>query len=239
MEHQLDRIKNWGFKYADVTDSTDGGSMGVEYGFAAVASLDANPFDLKRMFESRGLTITSYCAHANLLDPTAPWHFGTMQIIKAVRNAAAIGVKHVITSEGDPKTEFGHNLTEKEALFLIRERLYEPLRMAADHGVKILMEPHGKYTDSIDTWRRFWNCATRRRWRVNMDSGNSWLGGTDPVAMVKRLGSKIEHVHWKDWPKEMEANRGKMFGAGMSGIPLGTGVVDIKGVYERARRGGL
>lgn len=232
LEHQLDRIQNWGFKYADITDSTDGGSMGVEYGFAAVASLDANPFDLKRMFESRGLTITSYCAHANLLDPTAPWHFGTMQIIKAVRNAAAIGVKHVITSEGDPKTEFGHNLTEKEALFLIRERLYEPLRMAADHGVKILLEPHGKYTDSIDTMEKILELCNSPALAVNMDSGNSWLGGTDPVEMVKRLGSKIEHVHWKDWPAEMEANRGKMFGAGMSGIPLGSGVVDIKGVYN-------
>ena len=58
------------------------------------------------------------------------------------------------------------------------------------------------------------------------------VGGTDPIEMVKRLGSKIEHVHWKDWPAEMEVNRGKMFGAGMSGIPLGTGVVDIKGVYN-------
>ena len=232
LEHQLDRIRDWGFKYADITDSTDGGSMGVEYGFAAVASLDANPFDLKRMFESRGLTITSYCAHANLLDPTAPWHFGTMQVIKAVRNAAAIGVKHVITSEGDPKTDFGHNLTEKEALFLIRERLYEPLRMAVDHGVKILLEPHGKYTDSIDYMEKILEECNSPALGVNMDSGNSWLGGTDPVEMVKRLGSKIEHVHWKDWPAEMEANRGKMFGAGMSGIPLGTGVVDIKGVYE-------
>ena len=232
LEHQLDRIQNWGFKYADITDSTDGGSMGVEYGFAAVASLDANPFDLKRMFESRGLTITSYCAHANLLDPTAPWHFGTMQIIKAVRNAAAIGIKHVITSEGDPKTEFGHNLTEKEALFLIRERLYEPLRMAVDHGVKILLEPHGKYTDSIDHMEKILELCNSPALAVNMDSGNSWLGGTDPIEMVKRLGSKIEHVHWKDWPVEMEAKRGKMFGAGMSGIPLGTGVVDIKGVYD-------
>jgi inosose dehydratase len=238
LEHQLDRIKDWGFKYADITDSTDGGSMGVEYGFAAVASLDANPFDLKRMFESRGLTITSYCAHANLLDPTAPWHFGTMQVIKAVRNAAAIGVKHVITSEGDPKTEFGHDLTEKEALFLIRERLYEPLRMAVDHGVKILLEPHGRYTDSIDHMEKILELCNSPALAVNMDSGNSWLGGTDPVEMVKRLGRKIEHVHWKDWPAEMEANRGKMFGAGMSGIPLGTGVVDIKGVYEALVKAG-
>jgi inosose dehydratase len=28
------------------------------------------------------------------------------------------------------------------------------------------------------------------------------------------------------------ANRGKQFGAGMSGIALGTGVVDVKGVFN-------
>jgi inosose dehydratase len=232
LDHQLDRIKGWGFKYGDVTDGSDGGSMGVEYGFAAVASLDANPFDIKRLFEERGLTITTWCAHANLLDASAPWRFGTMQVIKAVRNAGAIGVEHVITSEGDPKTSFGEHLTDKEALFLIRERLYEPLRMAEDFGVKILLEPHGKYTDDIDHMEKILELCDSQALGVNFDSGNSWLGGTDPVAMVNRLHDKIEHVHWKDWPAEMEARRGKQFGAGMSGIPLGTGVVDIKGVFN-------
>lgn len=232
LDHQLSRIQEWGFKYADVTDNTDGGCLGVEFGFTAVASLDANPFDLKRMFEQHGLTITSYCAHANLLDPTAPWRYGTAQIMKAVRAAAAMGVKHVITTEGDPKTEFGHNLSEREALFSIREKLYEPLRLAADYGVKILLEPHGKYTDSVDYMEKILELCNSEALGINMDTGNCWLGGGDPVEMIKRLGSKIEHVHWKDWPAEMEAQRGKVFGAGMSIIPLGTGVVDIKGAFE-------
>lgn len=238
LDHQLGRIQEWGFKYADVTDNTDGGCLGVEFGFTAVASLDANPFDLKRMFEQHGLTITSYCAHANLLDPAAPWRYGTAQIIKAVRAAAAMGVKHVITTEGDPKTEFGHNLSEREALFSIREKLYEPLRMAADYGVKILLEPHGKYTDSVDYMEKILELCNSEALGINMDTGNCWLGGGDPVEMIKRLGSKIEHVHWKDWPAEMEAQRGKVFGAGMSIIPLGTGVVDIKGSFEALKAAG-
>jgi inosose dehydratase len=238
LDHQLGRIQEWGFKYADVTDNTDGGCLGVEFGFTAVASLDANPFDLKRMFERHGLTITSYCAHANLLDPAAPWRYGTAQIIKAVRAAAAMGVKHVITTEGDPKTEFGHNLSEREALFSIREKLYEPLRLAADYGVKILLEPHGKYTDSVDQMEKILELCNSDALGVNMDTGNCWLGGGDPVEMIKRLGSKIEHVHWKDWPAEMEAQRGKVFGAGMALIPLGTGVVDIKGAFEALKAAG-
>lgn len=239
LDHQLERIRGWGFKYADVTDNTDGACLGVEFGFTAVASLDANPFDLKRMFEKHGLTITSFCAHANLLDPTAPWRYGTAQIIKAVRAAAAMGVKHVITTEGDPKTDFGHHLTEKEALFTIREKLYEPLRVAADHGVKILLEPHGKYTDSVDHMEKILELCNSDALGINLDTGNLWLGGGDPVEMVKRLGSKIEHVHWKDWPAEMEAKRGQMYGAGMAVIPLGSGVVDIKGAFQALVQAGF
>ncbi|MFQ3586158.1 MAG: sugar phosphate isomerase/epimerase family protein [Fimbriimonadaceae bacterium] len=239
LDHQLSRIASWGFRYADITDNTDGACLGSEFGFTAVASLDANPFDLKRLFESKGLTITSYCAHANLLDADAPWRYGTTQIIKAVRSAAAIGVKHVITTEGEPKTPFGHRLSEAEALFSIREKLHEPLKVAADHGVKILLEPHGKYTDSVDHMEKILDLCDSPALGVNLDTGNLWLGGGDPVEMVRRLGSKIEHVHWKDMPAEMAPKRGTLFGCGMGVIPLGTGIVDIEGTFEALTRAGF
>jgi len=232
LESQLATLQNWGFSYADVTDNTDGACLGNEYGFTAVASLDANPFDLRRLFEKYGLTISSYCAHANLLEPSAPWRYGTAQIIKAVRAAATIGVKHIITTEGDPKTAFGHGLSESEAIFTIREKLFEPLRMAADLGVKILLETHGKYTDSEAHVERILDACDSPALALNLDTGNLWIGGGDPVSYIRKFGDKIEHVHWKDWPEEMKEQRGKIFGAGMAGIPLGTGVVDIKGAYE-------
>ena len=40
LDHQLERIAGMGFKYADVTDSHPGSSLGRDYGFAATASLD-------------------------------------------------------------------------------------------------------------------------------------------------------------------------------------------------------
>jgi inosose dehydratase len=239
LDHQLSRIKNWGFKYADVTENTDGGSMGVEFGFSAVASLDANPFDVKRLFDEYDLTISSYCAHANLLDPTAAWRYGSIQVFKAVRAAGAIGVKHVITTDGDPKTDFGHNLTEDEAIFTIREKLYEPLRMAADHDVKILLEPHGVYTDSIGYMERILDACQSDALAINLDTGNLWLGGGDPVEFVNHFGTKIEHVHWKDHPTEMLDKRGQIHGTGMSATALGAGVVDIKGTFEALVKAGF
>ena len=229
LEHQLERISGLGFDRADVTDNGDGAVLGVHFGFTAVASLDANPHDLARMFDAQGLTITSYCAHANLLDPTAPWRYGTAQITKAVRAAAAIGVPHVITTDGDPVTPFGQKLTPDQALFSIAEKLYEPLRVAVDHGVKILLEPHGPVTGSIDQVEKLLELCDSPALALNLDTGNLWLAGEEPVEMIRRLGGLIEHVHWKDVPEEMESERGTRFGFGMSTIPLGTGMVDIAG----------
>lgn len=231
LDKQLDQIRSWGFEYADITDNTDGACLGADFGFTAVASLDANPFDIKRMFEDRGIFITSVCAHSNLLDPSAPWRYGTAQLIKAVRLAAAIGVKHVITTEGEPVTDFGKNMTDDQAIFTVLEKLYEPLRLATDYGVKILLENHGHLTDSMVHLDRIIDGCDSEALALNLDTGNLWLGGGDPVAYVHKFGKKVEHVHWKDMPEEYVARRGTVFGCGMATIPLGSGVIDIKGVF--------
>lgn len=239
LDHQLDRIRDWGFRYADVTDTSDGAVLGNHFGFSAVASLDANPHDLKRLFAERGLQITSYCAHADLLDAAAPWRYGTHEIIKAVRSAAAIGVQHVVTTEGEPVTEFGRSLDVKESVAVIREKLWEPLRVAEDHGVTILLEPHGPITGTIDGTSALLDAIKSPALALNLDTGNSWLAGTDPVEYVKTFGSLIEHVHWKDLGAVWEAKRGHVFGCGMADIPLGQGVIDIEGAFRALESAGF
>lgn len=233
LEHQLGRIREMGFRYADITDNHSGGLLGREFGFAATVSVDDNPLDIKRLFESYGLTITSFCAHANLLDPSSPARYATNEVMKAVRQAAAMGVKHVITTEGDPKSEWGHKLTHDQRVFIVAEKLYEPLRLANDLGVTLLLEPHGILTDSISGIQAIMDAlGAPENLGVNMDTGNSWLGGADPVEMAKVFKNKIMHVHWKDLPAEWEAKRGTMYGCGFGPIALGEGVIDIKGVYD-------
>jgi len=232
LENQLDQIKKWGFSCGDLTDNSDGACLGVEYGFTALASLDANPFDIKRLFEEKGLALSSICAHANLLDPTAPSRYGTSQIIKAVKMAGVIGVRHVITADGEPKTLFGKKLTTGEAVFSIAEKLYEPLRFAEDYGVKILIEPHGHITDSVKLMGEVLDRCNSEALGINLDTGNLWLGGGEPLEMIAKFGSKIEHVHWKDLPSEMGAKRGTQFGCGMSLTALGDGVIDIEAIYK-------
>jgi inosose dehydratase len=239
LESQLDQIKKWGFSCADLTDNSDGACLGVEYGFTALASLDSNPFDIKRMFDLRGLGLSCICAHANLLDPASPARYGTSQIIKAVKMAGAIGVKHVITADGEPKTPFGKKLTEAEAVFSIAEKLYEPLRFAEDYGVKILIEPHGHVTDSVRLMGEVLDRCNSAALGINLDTGNLWLGGGEPLEMISMFGSKIEHVHWKDLPAEMIPLRGTQFGCGMTLTALGDGVIDIKAIYQALVKAGF
>jgi inosose dehydratase len=239
LDRQLAQLASMGFRHADITDNSDGACLGAEFGFTALASLDANPHDLKRLFDSHGIAITSFCAHANLLDPAAPWRYGSAQIIKAVRAAAAIGVRHVITTEGEPSTDFGMSLGEDERILLIAEKLYEPLRMARDHGVKILFEPHGPVSDSIEKTEKLLDRCDSDALALNLDTGNLWLGGGDPVEYVKKFGSKIEHVHWKDMPASMLAQRGESFGCGMATIALGDGLVPIKQVVLELKQAGF
>lgn len=238
VEHQLERIAGLGFKYADVTDNHPGGLLGREFGFTGALSLDSNPADVKAMFDKHDLTITSVCAHANLLDASSPAVYSTVEVLKAIRLAAAMGVEDVITTEGDPKTEWGHNLSDAERVFIVAEKLYEPVRLAEAMGVRVLLEPHGILTDSIDGMQAILDkLGNPDNLGVNMDTGNSWLGGADPVEMAKAFKDIIWHVHWKDLPAEWEENRGKMYGCGFGPIALGEGVIDVAGVYDVLKGG--
>ncbi|MGL6258252.1 sugar phosphate isomerase/epimerase family protein [Vibrio sp. WXL103] len=240
MENQLHAIKALGVDYADITDNHNGGALGVEFGFNPSVSLDSHPASLRAMAERAGVTLTSVCAHANLLDPESPELYSTYEVIRAVKLAHFMGIKHVITTEGDAKTEFGKNLTDEQALFLIEEKLHTPVRWAKELGVKLLLEPHGFVTDNVDAMEELLHrLGHKDHVGICLDTGNSWLGGSNPVDFVKRFGSRIEHVHWKDLGEEMIPQRGKMFGCGMAPIAIGEGVIDVKAVVSALKRVGF
>jgi len=233
VEKQLQRAKEMGFDHADITDTNAGGSMLGTAGFSPTVSLDDNPFKVKRLFDKYGIIPSTVCAHAGLLEPSNPGTFGNAEIMKAVKFAAAIGIKDVITTDTDPHSEWAESLSYTERVFIMAEKLYTPVKMAADYGVNILLEPHGPITDSIkgiqDVLDRLGNPDSLG---VNLDTGNSWLGGADPVEMAKVFKDKIHHLHWKDLGPEWEPKRGMVFGCGFSTIAIGDGVIDIKGVCE-------
>jgi inosose dehydratase len=240
MERQFQLIREMGIEYADLTDNHNGGMLGVEYGFTASISLDAHPSGIRRMANDAGITLTSVCAHANLLDPQSPDTYGTTEIIKAIRLAHLLGIRHVITTEGDPKTSFGHGLTPEQRIFMIREKLHVPIEWAEELGVELLIEPHGIVTGSPDTMTELLHLLGHESTvGVCLDTGNSWLAGSDPLEYVRRFGSRIKHVHWKDMGPEWLDRRGTLYGCGMATIALGDGIVGIPAIVAALKEIGF
>jgi inosose dehydratase len=186
LEENLRLAKEAGFSCADVTYTHSGASMMERSGLIPSVSLDANPFDIKRLFDQYGIRISSVCAHAPLLEPSHPARFGAAEIMKAVRFAAAIGVRDVITTEFYADSDWAKKLSREQRICIAAEKLYEPGRMALDYGVKICLEPHGPISDSIEGLKGIMDLLGNiDSIGVNLDTGNSWLGGADPVEMAK------------------------------------------------------
>ena len=233
LENNLRLAKEAGFNCADITDTHSGGSMFASAGLSMSVSLDANPFDIKRTFEKYGLKIMTLSAHATLLEPSSPANYATAEIMKAIKFAAAIGIRDVVTTETFAKSEWAKNLTYEQKVFVAAEKLYEPCRMAEDYGVNLIFEPHGPLTDSIEGIGDVMEAlGNPKALGVNLDTGNSWLGGSDPVELAKKYHDKIYHIHWKDLGEEWLPKRGTVFGCGFSTIEVGTGCIDIKGVID-------
>ncbi|MBB6428197.1 sugar phosphate isomerase/epimerase family protein [Algisphaera agarilytica] len=240
MARQFQAIAEMGIQYADLTDSHDGASLGSEFGFAATISLDGHPQAIRHMIGDTGIQLTAVCAHANLLDPPSPEAYGTPQIIKAIQLAHFMGIKQVVTTEGDPKTAFGESLAPEQRIFAIREKLHHPIAWAKELGIELLLEPHGIVTDDIDALDELLNqLGEPETVGLNLDTGNLWLGGGDPLAFIERFGPRIKHVHWKDMPEEWVEKRGTMYGCGMAVIPLGDGVIAVKEAAEELVRIGF
>lgn len=236
LEENLRLAKEAGFECADLTYTHSGAAMMERSGLIPSVSLDANPFDVKRIFDGFGMRILSVCAHAPLLEPSSPARFGTPEIMKAVRFAAAIGVRDVITTEFYAQSEWSRRLSREQRITIAAEKLYEPSRLARDCGVKICLEPHGPVTCSVEGLQGILAMlGDPESVGINLDTGNAWLGGADPVEMARVFRDRIYHIHWKDLGAEFEERRGRVFGAGFSDIELGAGVIDLRGVIEVLR----
>jgi sugar phosphate isomerase/epimerase len=66
---------------------------------------------------------------------------------------------------------------------------------------------------------------------VNFDTGNSFLAGNDPVHYLGAVAKRVVHVHIKDIPRSLLAQRGKLTGTRV-GVAAGEGVVDVPGIVR-------
>jgi sugar phosphate isomerase/epimerase len=87
------------------------------------------------------------------------------------------------------------------------------------------IEPHGFYTTKPEFMEKMLAFVDSPYLRMNMDTGNTFIAGQDPVAFLNRFRNKVSHVHVKDVSDTLAASlRGELTGIAVSQCAIGDGV---------------
>jgi sugar phosphate isomerase/epimerase len=191
--------------------------------FHSVSMLD-DPLRIRRACEAAGVKISGLSAHCPLCKP----EISTEYLKQAIRFAAECGAPVVNTDEG-PKPDW---TTEAEDHVLMRYVLREAANVAEPRGVVIGLEPHQQYSCSPKGLDRIYALVDSPAIGINFDTGNSYLGGHDPLEWLEHVKGRLVHLHAKDIAIEhSEAERGKVTGTPV-GCACGEGVIDWARVVE-------
>jgi inosose dehydratase len=190
-------------------------------GYSPAVSLDANPIRLRRYLDSHGLQTSQIDAAYPITGPMGAT-FGVRYVQRAIQFAAAIGCPCVDTTDGQFKPE---GLTDEQVLAITRESLRQILEWAEDYQVTVNIETHGPYTTDPDILERMLNFFDTPWLGFNLDTGNTFIAGGNPVAFLQRFLGKLRYLHVKDVSESLAAAlRGEETGIGMSESPIGQGV---------------
>jgi len=199
----------------------DGVSWIHGLGYQPHIALYEDPKLLGRKMEQQGVEFSQVDAAYPLSGLDGPIR-GVPYVMKAIAWASQIGCPCVDTTDGmQPPV----GLNEREAIELMRRSYGQILEVAEAHGVTVNIEPHGYFTTNPDTMEEMLGFCDSPLLRLNMDTGNTFISGRDPVAFLKRFLHKVSHVHIKDVsPSLAAATRGRQTGIAVSHCALGEGI---------------
>ena len=192
------------------------------------------------------LSVACYTVHNNLalFDETA-WKRLVDRMLADVDLAVRLGarVMRVESSGGAPADRA--NATFDECLVPVARGLKAVARRAAQNGIVVGLENHGRFIATSERVERVIDAVGEANFGACVDIGNFLVADEDPVAAVTRLAPKAVHVHAKDMhffetnqgPGSFATNAGKY----LSGAVLGEGIVDVPrciGILAKAGYGG-
>jgi inosose dehydratase len=199
----------------------DGVSWIHGLGYQPHVALYEDPVLLRRKMDARGVRFSQVDAAFPLSGPDGPLR-GVPYVMKSIAWAAQIGCPCVDTTDGLHAPE---SLSDREAMALMKRSYQQIVYVAEAHHVIVNIEPHGYFTTNPDRMEDMLGFVDSPYLRMNMDTGNTFIAGRDPVDFLKRFLGKVSHVHVKDVSKELaDALRGGATGIAVSHVALGDGV---------------
>ncbi len=199
----------------------DGVSWIHGLGYQPHVALYEDPVLLRRKMERYGVQFSQVDAAYPLSGEDGPLR-GVPYVMKAIAWAAQIGCPRVDTTDGLHQPE---GLTDVESLAMMKRSYRQILKVAEAHRVTVNIEPHGYFTTNPDFMAEMLAFSDSPFLRMNMDTGNTFIAGRDPVAFLERFVGRVSHVHVKDVSESLaRAVRGGQTGIAVSHCPLGGGV---------------
>jgi sugar phosphate isomerase/epimerase len=147
---------------------------------------------------------------------------GVPYVMKAIQWARLIGCPCVDTTDGMHKPE---GLEDEDAMDLMKRSYEQIIEVAEAHKIIVNIEPHGYFTTRPEMMERMLNFCDSPYLGLNMDTGNTYIAGQDPIAFLEKFVDRVKHVHIKDVSESLAAKvRGGQTGIAVSHCALGDGV---------------
>jgi len=183
--------------------------------------LHSDPMKLKSYLDSMGLKVSQIDAAYPMSCPEGQYR-GIGYTTRSIQFAKAIECPCVDTTDGGNKPQ---GYTDDEVMALMKQYYRVVLEWAERYEIIINVEPHGPYTTNPDTMEQILNFYDSPYLRMNLDTGNTFIAGQDPVAFLRRFRDKVSHCHIKDVSEELaQAVRGGLTGIASSVVGIGEGV---------------
>jgi len=190
-------------------------------GYSPAVPLDSNPIKLRRYLDSMGLKPSQIDAAYPITGPMGST-FAVRYAQRAIQFAHLIGCPRVDTTDGQFKPE---GYTDAEVMAITKENYRQILDWAESFEVIVNIETHGPYTNDPEILDQMLNFFDTPFLRFNLDTGNTFIAGGNPVDFLKRFLPKLSYMHIKDVSESLAAAmRGEETGIAMSDSPIGSGV---------------
>jgi inosose dehydratase len=199
----------------------DGVSWIHGLGYQPHVALYEDPILLKKKMEGYGLRFSQVDAAYPLSGKDGPLR-GVPYVIKTIQWANLAGCPCVDTTDGMQKPE---ELTDNEAMDMMKRSYEQIIEVAEAHKIVVNIEPHGYFTTKPEIMEKMLAFCDSPYLRMNMDTGNTFIAGQDPVAFLAKFIDKVNHVHIKDVSESLAAAmRGGQTGIAVSQCAIGEGV---------------
>jgi sugar phosphate isomerase/epimerase len=212
----------------------DGVSWIHGLGYQPHVALYEDPLLLRRKMEGYGVRFSQVDAAYPLSGKDGPVR-GVAYVTKSIAWANLAGCPCVDTTDGMLQPE---GLTDDAAMDLMKFCYEQIMEVADAHEMILNIEPHGYFTTRPEMMEKMLAFCDSPYLRMNMDTGNTFIAGQDPVAFLERFIEKVSHVHIKDVSESLAAAmRGEQTGIAVSQCAIGDGVNadNIRGCLELLR----